>query len=213
MYTVVCPSSAGCYAGGTMVSSGPTFATTLTDISASGVPGTTQVGGAGQILSMACVSATVCYAAVASSGGGSVEVVTNGVAGTSFPLSSEGDAIACFQAVTCFVAGNTVGDKAIDVSPVNPVTGQPGTAQTIAGMTQISALVCATATECIAVGYSRHGKKLASAVSDIDNGTAGKAKKASGQDLSGVACSTATTCWAIGENSSGTAIVEKVKLG
>lgn len=199
-YTVACPTAGACYGGGTHVMS-PNFESTLTPLSPTGVPGTTSTGQASALESLACVSASRCYAAIASPSGGAVEVISNGAVSKSFPLSFDGFAISCYQAASCEVAGSNGSTATSYAATVNPVTGKPGPAHAISGMTQVSGLGCATSTKCFVVGYLRGSSATASAVSDVENGTPKAAKKAPGIELTGVACPTATTCWAIGQNS------------
>jgi hypothetical protein len=174
---------------------------TLTALSPAGVPGATSTGQSSALESLACVSASRCYAAIASPTGGAVEVISNGAVSKSFPLAFDGFAITCVQAASCEVAGSNGSTGTAYAATVNPVTGKPGAAHAISGMTQVGGLACATSTECFVVGYLRGSSAITSAVSDVESGTPQAAKKAPGLQLSGVACPAATTCWAIGQNS------------
>jgi hypothetical protein len=200
-YTVACPSAGACYGGGTHVVSPTNHESTLTALSPAGVPGATSTGQASALESLACVSASRCYAAIASPTGGAVEVISNGAVSKSFPLPFDAFAITCVQAASCEVAGSNGSTATAYAATVNPVTGKPGPAHAISGMTQVSGLACATSTECFVVGFLSGSSAITSAVSDVENGTPQPAKKAPGSELSGVACPTATTCWAIGQNS------------
>ena len=197
--SAVCPSAGTCYGGGAHLVSYPNFETTLTPMSPTGVPGTTSTGHAGLLESLACVSATRCYAAIGGNGDGAVEVIDNGAVSKSFPLPFEAFAITCYHAASCEVAGENYPN--VSAATVNPVTGKPGPAHAIRGMSQVSGLTCATSTECFVVGTLYGSSSTStSAVSDVQNGTPKAAKKAPGIGLYGVACPTATTCWAIGQN-------------
>jgi hypothetical protein len=209
-YAVVCPNANNCYAGGTKVSAGPSFTTTLTGLSPTAVPNTTTDGQSGQIHGLACVSATRCYAAVANGAEGDVVRIDNGTVDKTFATSFDGEAITCFQAVSCVEVGN-IGES-IYAAALNPTTGKPGRPRLIKNMSSVGGITCVTATECFAVGYRSSSGVLTARVSDIANGSPGSAKRLPGQSLAGVACSTATTCWAIGENTHGTGIVDSVPV-
>lgn len=209
-YDVVCPSSNGCYAGGTMVSSGPSFTTTLTHLSSTAVPRSTTEGQSGQITGLACVSSTRCYASVANGKGGDIVVISSGKVVGAFSTAFDGEAITCSQAASCLVVG-AVGET-IYAAAVNPTTGKPGSPKRIKKMSSVGGVACATSTVCFAVGYLVSSGVLSARVSDIQNNVPAAAKKLHGQSLAGVACSTATTCWAIGENKSGTGIVDSVPV-
>jgi hypothetical protein len=200
-YSVACPSAGACYGGGTHVVSPTNHESTLTALSPAGVPGATSTGQASALESLACVSASRCYAAIASPTGGAVEVISNGAVSKSFPLPFDGFAIACVQAASCEVAGSNGSTGTAYAATVNPVTGKPGAAHVINGMTQVSGLACAISTECFVVGFLTASSAVTSAVSNVESGIPQAAKKAPGVELSGVACPTATTCWAIGQNS------------
>jgi hypothetical protein len=206
-YTVACPTAGACYGGGTHVVSPSNHESTLTHLSPTGVPGATSTGQASSLESLACVSASRCYAAIASPSGGAVEVISNGAVSKSFPLPFDGFAITCSQAASCEVAGSNGSTATAYAATVNPVTGKPGPAHAISGMTQVGGLACATSTECFVVGFLRGSSAITSAVSDVENGTPQAARKAPGIELSGVACPTATTCWAIGQNSTSGIVV------
>lgn len=183
-------------------------------MSVNGVPGTTITGatGSGELDGIACVSATRCYAAVATGNGtGEVAVINNGAITTTFPTSFDGQAIACSGAASCVMVG-FVGEQAYE-APVNPTTGNPGTQKIINLMTSVSGVTCPTATLCLAVGYHRTATNVLSArVSDITSGVPASAKSLYGQSLAGVACPTASTCWAVGENHKGVSIVDSVPV-
>jgi hypothetical protein len=127
-------------------------------------------------------------------------VIDNGAVSKSFPLPFDGFAVACFRAASYEVAGSNGSTATAYAATVNPVTGKPGKAHVIGGMSQVGGLACVTSTDCLAVGTLRGSSAPTSAVSDVQNGIPQAAKKAPGIGLSGVACPTATTCWAIGQN-------------
>jgi hypothetical protein len=172
------------------------------------VPGVTQDIGAGIDNSIACVSASRCYAAVSSSSGDEIDVINNGAITKTITMANAPLVIACYQAATCFVAA--YGDGMPFLYSMSPTTGTLGKAQEVTGMSQVNGLACASATECVAVGYA--GSPIHSATSEIANGKPHAVKTAPGIALSGVACSTATTCWAIGQNTNGVGIVDGVTL-
>jgi len=202
---VACATADICYAGGTNTSSGK-FKSTLVEVSSHGAPGAEKDIGSGIDSSIACVSASRCYAAIANSSDSHIDVLDNGAVDKSFAVGPEApNVIACFRAASCVAVGND--DGTAYVIPLNATTGQPGKAQVIDGMSQVNGVACATATACVAVGSDASS---GSRISDIENGKAQPAKAASGQELEGVACSTSTTCWAIGDSSKGAGIVVAV---
>lgn len=195
--TVACPSATRCLTGGTRGTyTSPT--TTLTEVRGTGKPMSTVFGPPGEMASIACVTASRCYAAASSQGKGMVIDLTGGAFGSRHHLPAGVTSIACFREAVCYVA-------TIDaIYPVSPRTGAVGRGTKVAGMSQINALACATAKLCVAVGFGGRGGSTHGALSDIVRGRVRHATKAPGNALWGVACSTRTVCWAIGESAHGT---------
>lgn len=205
MNSVACPVATDCLAAGYHLVSYPTFKATLNTVSPSGVPGPTVTGRMGQGTSIACVSASRCYAGVAGDGSGALEVIDNGAVSKSFTLPFGAFALACYQAAACIVAGEVGGSPPTDyVAELNPTTGKPGAAQPISGMYEVQGAGCASATECFVLGYNVSNSTLSGAIAGVENGQLQTTKTGPGQADYGMACSTATTCWGIGQKEVGT---------
>jgi hypothetical protein len=206
--SAVCPTATSCLVGGALVASGPSFTATLAEATPSGSVGTEAQIGNGILNSMACVSASRCYAAISSSTTDEIDVITDGSVTSSIPIGTAPIAISCFKAARCVVVSNQ--DGTTFAYTLTPTTGTLGAAQQITGMGNVYSVACASASQCVAVGNT--STPLKSKIADIVNGKVHVAHSAAGIDLSGVACSTATTCWAIGENTKGVGIIVPAPL-
>jgi hypothetical protein len=206
--SAACPTSSSCLVGGALVAAGPSFTATLAEATPSGSVGTEAQIGNGILNSIACVSATRCYAAISSSTTDEIDVISNGSVARSVPIATAPIAISCFEAARCVVVSNQ--DGITFASTLNPNNGTLGAAQPITGMANVYSVACASASQCVAVGST--STPLKSKTADIVNGKVHAAASAPGITLSGVACSTATTCWAIGQNSKGVGIIVRAPL-
>lgn len=59
-----------------------------------------------------------------------------------------------FQTASCEIAGSNGSTATAYAAAVNPVTGKPGQAHVISGVTQAGGLACPTATTCWAIGQN-----------------------------------------------------------
>jgi len=176
----------------------PASATTVSPVKQ--VPGTTALTG------VACPTATCIAVGYTETGSAVVVPVTSGTPGAVQTLAqpdSAFGAVACSSATTCFALGT---QQVVIPSPVPhpgsqtflvPITnGVLGSPQPVPGVA-LTALTCASATTCYAVGDRPSGAVLV----PIVDGTPGPAQAIPGiQTASGVACASSTTCYVTGSS-------------
>jgi hypothetical protein len=193
--TVACPSPNVCI----VIGFGQTTLTVITN----GIPGPTQVFPDVDLLSLACVSPTSCFAVGRSNDEGVLMPITNGVAG---PLQAVPGTdflydVACASATSCVATGfyfNGFPPDPFDITAVVvPITdGIAGPRQSVPGAGVLSDVVCPSATSCFATGRTTDNQGV---FVPITNGVAGPAQVVAGTDyLVDIACPSPSRCVAVG---------------
>ena len=210
---IACASSSSCYAVGWQ---GPFKNTKATVIHLSG--GGRQLGettgkGTG-IGTIACTSSTLCLISDHLTSGEVIQQLTSGHLGASHRLAGNPfiQQIACNKAKLCYALGGTITSgfsPADELFTLNPKTGAIGKIVKL-GKFSGDGVACASATECLVVGFIGEGASAKAGLVTVKSGKAGKptgVKPANGS-LSKVACASAKVCYAVGVVGAGGLVVK-----
>lgn len=209
--SIACPTASSCYAAGFQGTELHSRAF-LVHVAATGAvlgSSTTSSTGFGAI---ACPTATLCLLAAADGAKPEgIQLLDDGHLGAIHLLAAKTyvQALACFKATACFaLAGKVSGSpKADEVISLDPTTGAIETTSVIAGTFSGTGMACATAEECIVVGYTA---PLKPAIDVVTKGKAAKVTAVGGVGLAGVACTAAGVCLAVGQQTTTIGLVTRV---
>jgi hypothetical protein len=210
---IACANSKNCYAVG-FEESGRSSVGVVVRLSGAGKQlGLVKSHGTG-VGEIACPSSKLCLVSSASSAGEVIQQLSNGRLGASHPVPAKTfiERIACYQSKVCFAVGGKIASgftPTDELFPLNPKTGAIGKVVTIKGFSA-TGMTCASATECMLVGYTGEGATAVPSVVTVNHGKPGKPTKvgpASGS-LSAIACVSSKLCYAVGQSGTNGLVVK-----
>jgi hypothetical protein len=219
---VACPSATRCLAVGSNADNSEGAVVPL-DPATGMIPGGFSIqtpAGVGSLNTVACASATQCLAVGADTSGHAADVplnpatgaITSGQMATVISGIDSIFGVACPTSTLCVAVGTHIFDVGGDVEgeavSLNPATGAVISGPTvIAGLDFPSAVICASSTQCLAVG--ENSAFTAGLAAPIDPTTGALSPGQSTQtvagttELLGAACPTSTLCLAVGRSTNG----------